>query len=94
MVPWLRDLEHIPPANLRRFTRIIPSIQAKVEHIIAVLPPSDDDDSEEEESDDDPMGVTDTPKRSTVLTQAKGASVVLVKVDPGVRSSLFHPIFY
>ena len=64
-------------------TRIIPSIQAKVEHIIAVLPPSDDD----------PMGVTDTPKRSTVLAQAKGASVVLIKVDPGVHNSPFHPMF-
>ena len=93
MVPWLHELTHLPTASLKRLTRAIPTTQAKIENLIAVVPSSDED--SDDGSDDDHMEAVNTPKRPSTATSAKVSSVALIKVDPGV--SVFHqrfPVFY
>lgn len=56
MVPWLPDLAHIPPASLKRLTRALPGLQARLETLVAELGSDrdgDEDDEENEENEDE-----------------------------------------
>ena len=74
MLPWLPDLAHLPPPSLKRLTRALPGLQARLETLVAGELGSDHegegDDGENEGNEDDEelnrMDVGDSPsKRSS-----------------------------
>ena len=52
MVPWLPDLAHIPPPSLKRLTRALPGLQARLETLVAELGSDRDGDEDDEENEE------------------------------------------
>ena len=81
MVPWLPELDHLPPKSLKRLTRVLPELQARVEHLVADLGSDregNDEEDEDGENDEDDgsnkMDVGDSPsKRSSAGSGVPGS---------------------
>lgn len=87
MMPWLSELSVIDPSSLRRLTRLIPPLEAKISQFVSVL------DNGSEESDDgsdrdEPMESEPTPKKRVAPVAEELAADTAVKQDPGVRIPL------
>ena len=81
ILPWLPELEHLPPKSLKRLTRVLPELQARIEHLVADLGSDHEENNEEDDGDDNDdddgsnrMDVGDSPsKRSSVGSGVPGS---------------------
>jgi hypothetical protein len=73
-LPWLKDLQHLPPASFRRLTKLIPSLHANVELILASQDPDDDDDE-----------MADATGDALSVAPIAGPSEALIRNDPPIR---------
>ena len=85
MVPWLTELSHTNPTSLRRLSKVIPALEAKVVHLVPTTTPLDCGSSESDaEGEKDDMDVSATPTKPRATTSNQDEGVVWILQDPGV----------
>ena len=101
ILPWLPELEHLPPKSLKRLTRVLPELQARIEHLVADLGSDHEENNEEDEGDDNDdddgsnkMDVGDSPsKRSSVGSGVPGSGEpAYIKTGIKVWFSLYRSL--
>ena len=96
MVPWLPELDHLPPKSLKRLTRVLPELQARIEHLVADLGSdpegnNDEDDGEDSHDEDESnkMDVGDSPSKRSSGSGVQGSGEpAYIKSGIQVRFSL------
>jgi hypothetical protein len=72
ILPWLKDLQHLPPASFRRLAKLIPILHANIDLVVAAQSPDDDED------------MADAMEDALSVAPIAGPSEAMIRHDPPV----------
>lgn len=85
MEPWLVELRHASELSVRRLSRNLPVLEAKICQLLTPIPSSSDD---TENDDAGPRNEVVTPKKKATSSMVPSSEVDWVLTEPGVSNFL------